>query len=129
MTDEKKSFTSVDEYIEASLIDVEDRLVEMRRVIRDAAPDAEETISYNIPAYKSEGIVIVQFSGYSEHTSLNFFPTAGAYAAFADELSTYKTSKSAIRFPLGKPLPVDLIEAIVRFRVTEAAEYVRNKKR
>jgi len=129
MADEKKSFTSVDEYIDASLIGIEDRLVEMRRIIRAAAPDTEETISYNIPAYKSEGVVVVQFAGFTEHTSLTFFPTAGAFSAFADELSAYKTSKSAIRFPLDEPLPVDLIDAIVRFRVNEVADYIASKKK
>ncbi len=124
---EKKSFTSVDEYVDASLIDVEERLVETRRIIRAAVPDAEETISYNIPAYKSDGVVVVQFAGYTEHTSLNFFPTAGVYAAFNDELAAYKTSKSAIRFPLDEPLPVDLIDAIVRFRADEVADYVASK--
>ena len=128
MADEKKTFTSVDEYIEASLIAVEDRLVEMRRIICAAAPDTEETISYNIPAYKSEGVVVVQFAGFTEHTSLTFFPTAGAFAKFADELSGYKTSKSAIRFPIVEPLPADLIDAIVRFRVNEVADYIASKK-
>ncbi len=129
MTDEKMTFTSVDQYIDESLIGIDDRLVEMRRIIRAAAPDAEETISYNIPAYKADGVVVVQFAGYTEHTSLNFFPTAGVYATFDDELSTYRTTKSAIRFPLDQPLPVDLIDSIVRFRVNEAAEYVASKKR
>ncbi len=58
-----------------------------------------------------------------------FFPTAGAFSKFADELSAYKTSKSAIRFPLDEPLPVDLIDAIVRFRVDEVADYVASKKK
>ncbi len=126
---EKKSFTNVDEYIDAALIGVDERLHEMRQIIRTAAPDTEETISYNIPAYKSEGVVVMQFAGFTEHTSLSFFPTAGAYAAFAEELSAYKTSKSAIRFPLDEPLPVDLIDAIVRFRVNEVAAYVASKKK
>ena len=126
---EKKSFTTVDEYIDASLIGVEERLVEMRRIIRTAAPHAEETISYNIPAYKAGGVVVVQFAGFTEHTSLTFFPTAGAFAAFADELAAYKTSKSAIRFPLDEPLPIELIDAIVRFRDDEAAEYVASRNR
>ena len=126
---EKKSFTTVDEYIEASLMGVDERLVEMRRIVRAAAPGTEETISYNIPAYKSDGVVVVQFAGFTEHTSLTFFPTAGAFAAFAKELSAYKTSKSAIRFPLDEPLPVGLIDAIVRFRVNEVADYVASKKR
>jgi uncharacterized protein YdhG (YjbR/CyaY superfamily) len=126
--DEKTKFTSVDQYIEASLYDVEPRLVEMRRIIRAAAPDAEETISYNIPAYKAGGVVVVQFAGFTEHTSLAFFPTAGAFANFNAELEPYATSKSAIRFPLDEPLPADLIDAIVRFRVSEAAEYAARKK-
>ncbi len=125
---EKKTFTTVDEYIEASRMGVDERLVEMRRIIRAAAPGTEETISYNIPAYKSDGVVVVQFAGFTEHTSLTFFPTAGAFAAFADELAGYKTSKSAIRFPLSDPLPGDLIGAIVRFRVNEVADYVASKK-
>ncbi|GAA3535196.1 DUF1801 domain-containing protein [Aeromicrobium panaciterrae] len=126
---EKRSFTSVDEYIDAALMGVDERLVEMRRIIRAAAPGTEETISYNIPAYTSDGVVVVQFAGYAEHTSLNFFPTAGVYATFNDELAAYKTSKSAIRFPLDEPLPVDLIDAIVRFRVNEVADYVASRKR
>lgn len=126
--DEKQKFTTVDEYIDASLYDVEPRLVETRRVIRAALPDAEETISYDIPAYTQDGVVVVQFAGYSEHTSLNFFPTAGAFARFDDELVPYRTSKSAIRFPLDQPLPIDLIDAIVRFRSTEAAEFVARKE-
>ncbi len=126
--DEKITFNTVDQYIDASLFDVEPRLAEMRRIIRAAAPDTEETISYNIPAYKAGGVVVAQFSGFTEHTSLNFFPTAGAFAKFSAELEPYATSKSAIRFPLADPLPVDLIDAIVRFRVDEAAEYAARKK-
>jgi uncharacterized protein YdhG (YjbR/CyaY superfamily) len=128
MDGEKQAFTTVDEYIEASTYDVEPRLVETRQVIRAALPDAEETISYNIPAYKQDGVVVVQFAGYSEHTSLNFFPTAGAFARFETELQPYRTSKSAIRFPLDEPLPVDLIDAITRFRADEAAEFAARKR-
>ncbi len=126
--DENQKFTSVDQYIEAAQFDIEPRLVEMRRIICSAAPHAEETISYDIPAYRAGGVVVVQFSGSASHTTLNFFPTAGAFAKFNDELERYATSKSAIRFPLTEPLPVDLIDAIVRFRVDEAAEYAARKK-
>jgi uncharacterized protein YdhG (YjbR/CyaY superfamily) len=126
--DEKTTFTTVDQYIEAALYDVEPRLTEMRRIIRAAAPGSEETIDHNIPSYLADGIVVVQFSGATEHTSLNFFPTAGAFARFNAELEPYATSKAAIRFPLDEPLPVELIEAIVRFRVDEAAEYAARKK-
>lgn len=127
MADETTKFTTVDEYIEAALFDVEDRLIETRRIIRAAVPAADETISYNIPTYRQDGVIVVQFAGHPEHTSLNFFPTAAAFAKFDAELAPYKTGKSSIRFPLDAPLPIDLIDAIVRFRVDEAAEYVRSR--
>ncbi|MRJ77778.1 DUF1801 domain-containing protein [Aeromicrobium sp. SMF47] len=125
---EKQTYTTVEDYIAAATYDVEPRLQEMRSVIRAALPDAEETISYNIPAYKQHGVVIVQFAGYDEHTSLNFFPTAGAFARFDEELKPYKTSKSAIRFPLDQPLPVQLIGDIARFRLEEAAQFAARKR-
>lgn len=125
---EKKTFTTVDEYIEASTYDVEPRLVETREAIRTALPDAEETISHDIPAYRQHGVVVVQFAGHREHTSLNFFPTAGAFARFETELAPYATSKSAVRFPLDEPLPVGLIAAIAAFRLEEAAEYAARKR-
>jgi uncharacterized protein YdhG (YjbR/CyaY superfamily) len=125
---EKQTYTTVDDYVAAATYDVEPRLHDMRRVIREALPDAQETISYNIPAYKQHGVVVVQFAGYPEHTSLNFFPTAGAFARFDAELAPYKTSKSAIRFPLDEPLPLDLIGDIASFRLAEAAEFAARKK-
>lgn len=125
--DEKRTFTTVDEFIDAATYDVEPRLVQMRQVIRAALPDATETISYNIPAYRQHGVVVVQFSGYTEHTSLNFFPTAGAFAAFDEELRPYRTSKSAIRFPLDEPLPLDLIGRIATFRLDEAEAFAQRK--
>jgi uncharacterized protein YdhG (YjbR/CyaY superfamily) len=128
VTDDKQKFTSVDEYIEAAAYDVEPRLIETRRIIRAALPDAEETISYNIPAYQQDGLVVVQFAGHTEHTSLNFFPSAATFAHFSEELALYRTSKSAIQFPLAEPLPADLIDAITRFRAEEAATYARRKQ-
>lgn len=125
---EKQTYATVDDYLAAATYDVEARLHEMREVIRAALPDAEETISYNIPAYRQHGVVVVQFAGYSEHTSLNLFPTAGAFARFNEELARYKTTKSAIRFPLDEPLPLDLIGAIATFRLAEAAEYAARKR-
>ncbi len=127
VTDDNQKFTSVDDYIAAATYDVEPRLIETRRIIRAALPSAEETISYNIPAYKQDGLVVVQFAGYTEHTSLNFFPSAATFAHFTEELAPYKTSKSAIQFPIAEPLPVDLIDAITRFRADEAAAYAKRK--
>ncbi|MCW2788968.1 MAG: hypothetical protein JWQ91_982 [Aeromicrobium sp.] len=125
---EKRTFATVDEFLEAATYDVEPRLAEMRRVISDALPDAEETISHDIPSYRQHGVDVVQFSGHDEHTSLNFFPTARTFAHFDTELQPYRTSKSAIRFPLDEPLPVDLIRAIAEFRLAEAAEFAARKR-
>lgn len=125
---EKQTYTTVDDYLAAATYDVEPRLAQMRDVIRAALPDAAEVISYNIPAYRQHGVIVVQFAGHGEHTSLNFFPTAGAFAQFDEQLAPYKTSKSAIRFPLDEPLPLDLIGAITRFRLDEAAEFAARKK-
>lgn len=125
---EKQTYTTVDDYLSAATYDVEPRLIETRRVIREALPDAEETISHNIPAYRQHGVIVVQFAGQTEHTSLNLFPTAGTFARFDAELAPYKTSKSAIRFPLDEPLPVDLIARIAAFRLDEAAAYAARKR-
>jgi uncharacterized protein YdhG (YjbR/CyaY superfamily) len=128
VTDDKQTFTSVDEYVEAATFDVEPRLVETRRVLRAALPDAEETISHNVPAYRQHGVVVVQFAGSAEHTSLSFFPTAGVFSRFREELAPYRTTKSSVRFPLDDPLPVELLDAIARFRAAEAAEYAARRK-
>jgi len=125
---EKQTYATVEDYLAAAPYDVEPRLHEMRQVVREALPDAQETISHNIPAYRQHGVVVVQLAGHAEHTSLNFFPTAGAFAQFAAELTPYATSKSGIRFPLDEPLPVELIARIATFRLAEAAEFAARKK-
>lgn len=125
---EKQTYATVDDYLAAATYDVEARLVEMRGVISAALPDAEETISHHIPAYRQHGVVVVQFAGHTEYTSLQFFPTAGAFARFDAELAPYRTSKSAVRFPLDEPLPLDLIGAITAFRLDEAAEFAARRR-
>lgn len=125
---EKQTYRSVEDYLAAATYDVEPRLLEMRRVVREALPDAEETISHNVPAYRQHGVDVVQIAGSADHTSLNFFPTAGAFARFDAELAAYSTSKSAVRFPLDEPLPLELIGAIARFRLDEAAAFAARKR-
>jgi uncharacterized protein YdhG (YjbR/CyaY superfamily) len=124
---EKQTYSTVDDYLAAATYEVEPRLAEMRRVVREALPDAEETISHNIPAYRQHGVVVVQIAGTAEHTSLNFFPTAGVRVRFDAELAPYKVTKSAVRFPLDEPLPLGLIADISRFRLAEAAEYAARR--
>ena len=91
-------------------------LEKIRAAIRRAAPDAEETISYKIPAYRMD-TDLVYFAGFKGH--IGFFPTSSGIRAFKKELSGYETSKGTVRFPLDEPVPYRLISKIVRFRVKE----------
>lgn len=108
--------TTVDEYIAAAAPLLKEYLEQLRSAILQAAPQALEVISYEMPAYKQNGIV-VYFGGFTKHLSL--FPGAEAIEVFKDELADYKTSKGTIRFSLDKPLPIALIKKIVKFRVKE----------
>ena len=107
---------SVDEYISKFPKDIQILLQQLRKAIKEAAPDSTETISYSMPAYKQDGIV-VWFAAASNH--IGFYPKASGIEAFKDKLKPYKTSKGTVQFPFDKPLPVTLIKDIVRFRVIE----------
>lgn len=98
-----------------------DVLERVRSTIRKALPRAEEVISYNIPAYKLGGVGVLYFGGWKRHYSLNL-ATERVVAAFKDELAPYEVSQGTIRFPLSKPVPVKLIERIVKFRANEVVE-------
>ncbi|MBF0575940.1 iron chaperone [Dysgonomonas sp. GY617] len=108
--------TTVDEYIAAASPLVKEYLVQLRSIIKQTVPQAEECISYEMPAYKLNGILIY-FDGFAKHVSL--FPGAEAIEAFKDELVDYKTSKGTIRFSLDKPLPITLIKKIIKYREKE----------
>jgi uncharacterized protein YdhG (YjbR/CyaY superfamily) len=112
----KRRFETIDEYIAAFPRDVRDILQELRQTIRDAAPDAKETISYQIPAFQLNGN-LVYFAAFKNH--IGFFPTSSAISKFKKELSQYDTSKGTVRFPINEPIPLDLIRKIVKFRVKE----------
>ena len=117
----KTRFRSVDEYFAAQPEAVRAVLERVRNVIRKALPGAEEVISYQIPAYKLGGRVVLYFAGWKQHYSL--YPATGRVkAAFKDDLAAYEISKGTIRFPLCGRVPVRLIERIARFRAREAAE-------
>ena len=108
---------SVDEYISWFPEEDQKLLDKMRAVIKEAAPDAEEVISYGMPGYKLNG-QLVWFAGFKNH--IVFYPRgASAIKAFEKELAKYKTSKGAIQFPKDKPLPITLIKKIVKYRVKE----------
>ena len=106
----------VDAYLEQVNARHKDALVRLCQIIRKAAPDAEEAISYGMPAFKLNG-PLVYFAAFKNHIGLHALPSGNA--AFRKELKTYKTGKGSIQFPHNQELPVALIEKIVRFRVEE----------
>jgi len=110
----KTQIKTIDEYIEAFPEPVRNRLEEMRRAIHKAAPEAEEVISYQMPAFRQNGI-LVYFTAFKDHIGL--FPTASGVEAFKKELARYKWSKGTIHFPYDEPMPLDLVVKIVVFRV------------
>ncbi len=124
-------FSTIDEYIAAQDDDRKPVLQQFRKIIQTAAPKAEEVISYGMPAFE-QGSVLVYFAAMKAH--YGFYPTSKPMEVFKDKLKTYKTSKGAIQFPLGKPLPEKLITEIVKFRLKEIAaneqlkSAVKNKK-
>jgi uncharacterized protein YdhG (YjbR/CyaY superfamily) len=107
---------SVDEYISAFPEHTQKLLQQMRTIIQKAAPKTEEVISYGMPAYKLN-TVLVYFAGYKNH--IGFYPTSSGIRLFKDQFAEYKSSKGAVQFPLDQPLPVKLIKDITTFRVKE----------
>ena len=111
-----KKFTTIDEYLASLPAHTRALLKELRAVIKKAAPDAEETISYNMPAFKLHGMLI-WYAAFKEHIGL--YPRASGIAAFKKELSVYKNAKGSVQFPIDKPLPLSLVSRIVKYRVKE----------
>jgi uncharacterized protein YdhG (YjbR/CyaY superfamily) len=111
--------SQIDEYIACFPDDVQEILEKIRMTIRKAAPDAEETISYQMPTFALKGN-LVHFAAYKNH--IGFYPTSTGIEAFKKELSVYEGGKGSVRFPLDKPIPFDLISRIVKFRVKENLE-------
>jgi len=113
---ERQSPKDVDTYIASFPTETQKLLTLIRETIKVAAPDAIECISYQMPAYKLNGI-LVYFAGYTKH--VGFYPCASGIANFKEEISRYKNAKGSVQFPLNKPLPLELITTIVKFRVKE----------
>lgn len=107
---------NIDEYISIFPVQTQKLLQQMRLTIHKAAPKAVEVISYGMPAFALNG-VLVYFAGYKAH--IGFYPTGTGIAAFKKEIAAYKNSKGAVQFPLDTPLPLDLIKKMVKFRVEQ----------
>jgi len=118
------TFNNVDEYITLFTNDVQIKLQQLRQAIKDAAPDAEECISYQMPAYKQHG-ALVYYAVYKKH--IGFYPTASGISNFIDKFEKFKSSKGAVQFPIDKPLPLALIKKIVSFKVKENQEKLKPK--
>ena len=110
-------FKNVDEYIKSFPTDTGKKLEQIRRTIRKAAPGATESMSYGMPAYKTNKKPLVYFAGYRNH--IGFYATPSGHSAFAEELSKFRQGKGSVQFPLDEPLPLDLIRQITLFRVQE----------
>jgi len=123
---ETSKANSIDEYIAGFPDGVQQLLETVRTTIRQAAPEAEETISYAIPTFTLNKKNLVHFAGFKSH--IGFYPAPTGSEAFKEELSGYKTGKGSVQFPLNKPMPLELIGKIVRFRVKEIFEKETKKK-
>lgn len=113
-------------YIAGFPEDIQKILYRLRNEIRKSAPEATEKISYGMPAFFQHG-VLVYFAAYAKH--IGFYPTALGITTFAEELMPYKTSKGAVQFPLGRPIPFPLIRRMVKSRIQQNKHKAVPKKK
>ncbi|MBI4675166.1 MAG: DUF1801 domain-containing protein [Chloroflexi bacterium] len=116
---------TIDEYIAGFPEDIQKILQQIRATIRQAAPDAEETIKYQMPTFTLEGN-LVYFAAFKKH--IGFYPVPTGIEKFKKELSAYKTAKGSVQFPLDHPIPYALITKITKFRVKENLAKAKAKK-
>lgn len=126
MEENKVIIKTIDEYILQFPFEIQEKLHTMRKVIRDSAPDAEEKMSWQMPTFYLHGN-LVHFAAFKNH--IGFYPGADGIEAFTDKFTGYKYSKGAVRFPVDKPLPFELISAIVRYRVAVNSKEYESKLR
>jgi uncharacterized protein YdhG (YjbR/CyaY superfamily) len=124
MISAKTTPKNTDEYISQFPVKQQKALEEIRKAIKAAAPKAEEVISYSMPAYKLNGM-LVYFAGYENH--IGFYPTPSGIEAFKKELANYKSAKGSVQFPIDQPLPLALIKKMVQFRIKENTEKNKTK--
>ena len=129
MKENKTTYQSIDEYILQFSPEIQEILKNLRKVIKEAAPEAEEKISWQMPTFVLHGN-LVHFAAHKNH--IGFYPAPSGIDAFKDELSEYKGAKGSIQFPFKKPMPYELISKIVKYRVAEnikkAEEKLKKKK-
>lgn len=126
MEETKAKSQSIDEYILQFPPEIQEILNKVRKVIKEAAPEAEEKISYQMPTFYLHGN-LVHFAALKNH--IGFYPTPSGIDAFKEELSPYKGAKGSVQFPYGKPIPYELISEIVKFRAAENLQKAKDKKK
>ena len=117
----KTNFQSIDEYIAACPPDSQDYLRQIRKLIRSLVPDAKEKISYQIACFELNGMNLIHFAGWKKHVSL--YPVPAGSEAFERQIKPYVSDKGTVKFPLDEPLPIKLIERVVKLHL------VVNKKK
>ncbi|SRR3990172_9115831 len=122
----KTNFQSIDEYINTFPITVQKILEKVRQTIKKAAPEGVEAISYQMPTFKLEGRNLIHFAAWKKH--IGFYATPSGNVAFKKELSKYKGAKGSVRFPIDKPMPLFLIEKIVKYRIKEINTKDKSKR-
>jgi len=125
MTVHRSAVKNIDEYIAEFPPETQAILQKVRATIREAAPEAQETINYAIPTFTLKGN-LVHFAGFKSH--IGFYPTPTGIEKFKPELAAYESAKGSVKFPLEKPIPYELIREIVKFRVQENFERAEAKK-
>lgn len=113
----KRKFKTIGEYVRTFPEDVQAILERLRQTIQKAAPEAVETISYDMPTFKLDGKFLVSFAAWKSHIGL--YPIPSGTAAFKKEVTPYKGAKSTVRFPIEEPIPYDLVKKIVLLRMKE----------
>lgn len=117
---------NIDEYISGFPSEVQEILEQVRKTIKETEPALEEKISYAIPTFTLNKANLVHFAGFKNH--IGFYPAPSASESFKKELSVYKKGKGSVQFPLNKPMPLNLIGKMVKFRVNENLEKAQKKK-
>jgi uncharacterized protein YdhG (YjbR/CyaY superfamily) len=126
MKTKKVTFTSIDEYIASFPEDVQKVMTQLRSTIRAAAPEAGEKISYNMPTFTLNDTYLVYFAGWKNHIA--FYGAPRGKAEFKEDLAAYESGAGTLQFPYDKPMPLDLITKIVKFRAAENLKRTDKKK-
>jgi uncharacterized protein YdhG (YjbR/CyaY superfamily) len=120
-------FTSINEYVLTLPENAQKAMLEVIATIKDNVPDAEEHISYNMPAFKANGEYFIHFSAWKNH--IGMYPIPAGNEAFQKQVEPYRSAKSSLNFPLDKPMPIKLITKFIKFKITENLKSTKVKNK